>query len=429
MEVLMNSEATALINALLYTIALVYFAYKNKFSVGVVIWALYVLASWATYLFIQHPLYSTGIHYSETIFPYIYMFVLNFVAMYPLMKFKTIPEVMFNKKTWISLIMIGCSFIQLVFIIIDIPNVISILKTPLNMLVEIRDAGYESNTSLIEGLPLLNKINLIYSGFRIFASGLSIYFLLTLKKKRKLVWLFFITTLLNNIRLIINQAGRGEIILLFILYFCIFYSLRALIDKKRIRLIMLCVIPLIAVGLAFFWSITVSRFGQFAEYSLYKYLGEPMNNFNGLLFYKIEGYTNGRAYFSLLYRYLFGEADFISVSEKWKLINSLTGINGSIFYGWIGGLIIEFGKIAPIFIAVLLNRMMSHVCSLEQYRVGDLLICIFFINFYIRGIFYFPTQNFEGVFSILFMFIFYFVFRIRKNQNSRWVFVLPKNKK
>lgn len=424
----MTSEMVILLNAVLYSIVLLYFIHKYKFSVGVVIWGLYVFAAWATFLFVQHPYYSTGIHYSkQTLFPYLYMFVINLIAMFPLAKLKSIPNVIITKQKIVNLIMIVCCLLYLLFIVIDLPNMVKIITSPASMLSAIRDSGYDANSSLVEANPLLNKIYLLFSGMRILSSGLSVYLLLTYKKHRGLVWLFFILTTGNNIRIIINQAGRGEIVLLFLLYACLFYSLREHISSRKIVLALIALIPVFVVAISFFWAVTISRFGQYAEYSMYKYIGEPMNNFNGLLFNKIEGYTYGRAYFSVLYRYLFGQEDFISTAEKWALINQMTGINGSLFYTWIGGLIIEFGKVVPLFVACFLNRMVTHLCTLEDYRIGDLFVIIFFVNFYLRGVFFFPTQNFEGVFMILYTIFLYFIFRIRKNGKGKVVYMLPRS--
>ena len=89
-------------------------------------------------------------------------------------------------------------------------------------------------------------------------------------------------------------------------------------------------------------------------------MGEPMVDFNGLLFDKIRGNTGGEAYFSYVYR-LFGEETFTDAQGKYKLIESVTGLTPFIFYTFVGGLIIEFGKIVPILLAVLFNRICPHL--------------------------------------------------------------------
>lgn len=424
----MDSELVLIINALLYTSTLVFFIIKYKFSVGVVVWALYTVSAWGTYLFVQNPYYFSGIHNSQQrLVPCIYMYAVNLIAMFPLVKFKEISQITFVHEKVAVAIMVICTIQQILFIVIDIPTITHVLTSPDSALVNIRDAGYSESVSLVENNAVLNRFYLLFSGMRIIASGLSVYFLFEYKEKRLLVWMFFISTLLNNLRLIIVSVGRGEMLLLFLFYFCVFYSLRNRIKKKIIAVILVAMVPIFIVGMTFFWTITVSRFGKYAEYSLYKYLGEPMNNFNGLLFYKIKGHTYGRAYFSLFYRYLLGEEDFINTTDKWSMIYKYTGINGNIFYTWIGGLVIEFGKVAPIVFAVAINRLMNHLYSLKEYYIGDLFVIIFFLNFFLRGIFIFPTQNFDGTFMIIYTILFYFLFRTRKNKAGNIVYVVPKN--
>ncbi len=426
----LTSEQVLLIQGALYTIALLYFLYKYKISVGAIVWSLYTLSSWATFLFVQQPMYRTGIHYSEQhILPCIYMFIINFIAMYPLSKLKNIPKIRFSSLRLLKLLMIACIVYQIIFFIVDFPYMVNILTSSNALLASIRNAGYDSAVlSFVNENVLLNKLSLLVSGIRLLATGLSVILLVCYKNNRRLVIVFFITTLLENIRIIITTIGRGEIVLLFLLYICMFYSLRHMITKKMYSCILISAIPVCIIGIAFFWIITISRFGNYASYTMYKYLGEPMNNFNGLLFYEIKGTTNGRAYFSLIYKYIFGQEDFVNTSDKWNLIYNMTGINGGIFYSWIGGLIIEFGKAMPVIAAVILNRSMSRINNLNEYLIGDLVGVVFLLNFFIRGIFIFPTQNYEGVFMIFYTLILFFAFRIKKNDKGHLVYVVPGSK-
>jgi len=426
----MTSETVLIIQGTLYTVALFYFLIKYKMSVGAIIWFLYTVSAWATYLFVQQPMYFKGIHNSkQTLEPCIYMFIVNLIAMYPLVKFNHIPKIKFNDEKIIRWFMLLCIGYQVLFLIVDLPYMIKILTSPSDMLATTRNAGYETAVlSLVNVNVWTNKLSLLVSGVRILATGLSVYLVSSYKKYRKLVVVFFVTTLIENVRIVVVNVGRGEIVLLFLLYVSMFYSLRKMIDKGVYKKLLIAAIPVVSIGMIFFWVITISRFGEDATYTLYKYLGEPMNNFNGLLFNKIKGTTNGRAYFSLIYRYIFGQQDFINTTEKWQMINSMTGINGNIFYTWIGGLIIEFGKVVPIIVAIILNRAMNRVSRLKEYLIGDLIVVIFFVNFFIRGIFVFSTQNYEGIFMILYTILLYIVFRIRRNSEGRLVFVVPKKR-
>ena len=424
----MSSFTVLLINAILYTGTLVYFFKKYRLSVGVLIRTMYTVSAWSSFLFIQQPGYSTSVHASEqTIIPCFYLYIIFIITMLPLMKLYKIENVDFFNARILRAIMIICILVYFVFFIVDLPVMTNVASVGTNALSSLRQTVYgDEGMSRVTQNVWLNRVSVLFLGMRVLATGLSVITFTTFKENRKLVDLFFVACLLNNIRIILTQVGRGEIVLITLLYASLFYLVRDYLSAKRKRALLVYALPIVVVGAVFFWAITISRFGDRAGYFMYKYMGEPINNFNGILFKRIQGTTNGRAYFALFYRYLFGETQYMNANEKWTLINSMTGIRGDIFYTWVGGLIIEFGKVVPIFVAIILNRIMNGLVRLKDYYYGDVVVLIFFINFYIRGLFNFPTQNIEGTFMIVYTFLLYVLFRIHRGANGGLVFKKPK---
>lgn len=426
----MSSEEVLLINAVIYTVTLMYFYLKYKISVGVIVWGLYTVSAWSSFLFIQQPLYASSAHAStQTLLPCIYLYAVFVVAMAPLMKLNKIESIDLLNHRLIIVIMITCSLIQILFFIVDIPAMLSVIKSGSGMLKELRSTVYgDDGLSAITKNVWLNKILLLYSGIRILATGLSVVMFIAYYEHRRLVMAFAVSALLNNIRIIIVQVGRGEMIFVFLLYASTIYLMRDWLSAESKRKVIMLSIPVIVIGGTFFAAITLSRFGDTAAFFMYKYLGEPINNFDGILFNNIKGSTNGRAYFSTIYRYIFGESGIITADEKWALIQTQTGIRGDIFYTWVGGLIIEFGKVVPFIVAVILNRGLKHVAEIGHYYIGDIIVLIFFMNFYIRGIFVFPTQNIEGTLMILYAVLLYFFFRLGKNEKGQLVLILTRKR-
>ena len=426
----MSSEEVLLLNVILYTVTLFYFYFKYKLSVGVFLWILYTLSAWSSFLFVQQPLYASSAHAStQTLLPCFYLYVIFVIAMTPLMKLKKIESIDSLNHRLLIAIMVVCSLIQVLFFIVDIPAMLNVMRSGSGMLSELRSTVYgDDGLSAITKNVWLNKISLLYSGIRIFATGLSVIMFIAYNKHRRLVTIFAVSALLNNLRIIIVQVGRGEMVFVFLLYACTIYLMRDWLSAESKRKVVMISIPVILIGGTFFTAITLSRFGDKAAFFMYKYLGEPINNFDGILFNNIKGTTNGRAYFSTIYRYIFGESGIITADEKWSLIQSQTGIRGDIFYTWVGGLIIEFGKVVPFIVAFVLNRGLKHLAAIRHYYIGDLIVLIFFMNFYIRGIFIFPTQNIEGTLMILYTILLYLIFRIRKNQKGHLVFILPRKR-
>lgn len=426
----MSSVEVLLINALLYTFTLIYVCMKYKLSVGVFVWSLYTISAWSSFLFIQQPGYSSSVHASEqTILPCFYLYFILVVSMTPLMKLNKIENIDFFNKRLLKAIIFVATIIQIVFVIVDIPAVIKVITSGSFMLNELRSTVYgNEGISLLTKNPWLNRVTLLFSGMRVLSTGLSVITFIAYKDNRRLINLFALSALLNNIRMIIVQVGRGEMVFVFLIYVCTIYLMRDWLSDKKKRAIVFYAVPIVIVGAIFFWAITVSRFDKKAAFFMYKYLGEPINNFNGILFRNIEGTTNGRAYFSLFYQYLLGETGVITADDKWNLILKMTSIRGDIFYTWVGGLIIEFGKIVPLFVAIALNRVLDKLASIKKYYIGDIIVLIFFMNFYIRGIFIFPIQSFEGTLMILYTLLLYLLFRIRKNKEGNPVYIIPKPK-
>lgn len=424
----MSSFSVLLINAILYTATLIYFFKKYRLSVGVLIWTMYTVSAWSSFLFIQQPGYTSSVHASEqTIFPCIYLYIIFVISMLPLMKLYRIENIDFFNKRIIKAIMVVCIVVYFLFFVVDLPVMTNVASIGTNALSALRQTVYgDEGMSRVTQNVWLNRLSVLFLGMRVLATGLSVIAFSTYKDNRRIVNLFFIACLLNNIRVILTQVGRGEIVLITLLYASIFYLVRDYLSEKRKRALLIYALPIVSVGVIFFWAITISRFGDRAGYFMFKYMGEPINNFNGILFKRIQGTTNGQAYFALFYRYLLGETQYMNANEKWSLINSITGIRGDIFYTWVGGLIIEFGKIVPVFVAIILNRIMNRLAVLKDYYYGDVVVLIFFINFYIRGLFNFPTQNIEGTFMILYTFLLYILFRIQRGSNGSIVFKKPK---
>ena len=316
------------------------------------------------------------------------------------------------------------------FFLLDIPAMLRVIQSGSGMLKELRSTVYggDESISLLSQNAVLNRLKNLFSGIRVLATGLSVITFFACKKDRKLIIAFAISALLNNIRIIIVQIGRGEMILIFLLYVCTIYMMRDWINERAKRKIFIIGLPIVIIGGSFFWTISVSRFGKYAGFFMYKYLGEPINNFNGLLFNNIKGMTGGRAYFATFYELFSGEKAAVNANEKWQLIQSMTGIRGDIFYTWVGGLVIEFGKIMSFFVAGILNRLLNRLSRIKEYYSGDLFVILFFLNFYIRGIFNFPTQNLEGMLMILYTSVLYIVFRVRK-VDGRLLFRLPSASK
>lgn len=409
----MNSETIMLYNAIAYTLALTYFYWKGKLNLAFVLWICYTISAWSSYLFIQQPLYKSSIHYCEiTIFPCIYLFLLIFICIKPFVRIQSIDKIEVPNEKKLKYTLYVFISIQIILLLATITSVENIVTSSAE-LADIRAAAYKGETSDIGESPMLNRLSLLYSGIRPLATGLSVCLLFMLDKQRNLIRIFAITTLLTNIQVVILTAGRGEMVIALSIYVCTLFLIRNALSKRVKKILTLYAIPIIIISISFFWAITVSRFGDSATFFMYKYMGESMNNFNGILFSDIKGYTEGRVFFSYIYRYLLGETPFVNTEGRHELTESVNKIPGFIFYTYIGNLVMDFGKITTVFIAILLNRLANRLLAYKHIHLGVFAIYVAVITLYVCGVFFYYLLDFVGLSMFITLFILYHLYKNR----------------
>lgn len=411
----MNSSLVLLnLNAIAYTLLFVYFIKRSGLSIGLVIWGIFTISSWASFMLYQQEAFKGTLHdTTQTVGPFIYLFIVLFLFISPLTKITKISvnSIIFRHTTLLKWLMICVVSFQVLCLIVNLPSISNILNTNVANLSDYRNAVYDSSNSLIGKIPMLNRINLLYSGLKPICVGLSLVLLLCYNKNRKLTKLFFLTTSLDVVMEVIVMVSRGIMVSYLIYYSIILVLLREYLDAKLKRALVFYCMPLVFIVFSFFWAVSVSRFGDLANYMLYKYLGEPMINFNGVMFEGIQNTTDGHAYFSTFYRYVFGDVDFISCDEKWDYIEHVTKIPPYIFYTFVGGFIIEFGKIWTAIIALLFYIIGKKTSSkIKCFGLGDLFVVFLLVYTYSYGVFIFPLQGFNGNFMILYTVILYYIF-------------------
>ena len=208
------------------------------------------------------------------------------------------------------------------------------------------------------------------------------------------------------------MVSRGIMVSYIIYITIILFFIRDYISIKAKRVILLYCIPFAFITFTFFWAISVSRFGDLANYMIYKYAGEAMINFGGILFDDIKGYTYGRGYLLLpIYR------DYITCEEKWEFIESITKVRVSIFYTYIGELLVEFGHWGAVIAGFFITFIQKQIYS-KPFTMASMFVLYFFVYAFSYGLFIFSIQGFQGFFFMLFTFLFYHYFK--ENYKKIW---------
>ncbi len=422
----MDSIQISLYNALAYTLVLVYWKIKHGFSIGLMVWGMFTLSAWCTYLFIQQPLYAFSIHYSnQKAIPYIYLFIMLYLLICPFNKLKPLPKgsIDVSHDLFIKRYMIFMIIVQCASVLINIPALIDALSLNQQNITEYKDFSYEESVNIPAfRIPILAQLKgWVLSGLKI--SNYALMFILPLcyNKYKKITYYFCIITIAESFFNTIIAVSRGQMYMLSI--FCIFmYVLLFHYTTPKIR-------KYVTIGgsflgfliISFVLTISLGRFGaDNFVFFLYKYFGEPMNNFNGLLFYEVHGTTNGSAYlFSFIYD-LLGISGFQQTSEKWGYIEHITGVSGQYFYTFIGGFIIEFGKAITMIIVLILHFFFKKLLKCQlSFNIGRLLIITLIIYCFINGVFYFPLQGRSAFLIILSTIILYRFFAKNTSRLSR----------
>lgn len=415
----MEEKYLLLSNALIYTLTLFIFIKKRKLSVGHIVWGLFTLSAWASYGFVQQPNFIGSVHDNLLTWqPLIYLYIVLLIFFLPLFKYDKLPYFKrgilipkFNIWKWVMFFCIG---FQILSFFVNLPNIKTILNADTMALADYRDNVYDGSNSVMSSIPLLNRFSLVYSGMRTICVASSIFLFLCYKKHRKIVTIFLITSMADVVMQVIIMVSRGIMVSYMIYIVTILVFLRDYISSKAKKIMVLYCIPIVIVAFSAFWAISVSRFGDLANFMMFKYLGEPMVNFDGLLFDNLRGETWGRSYFNVIYRYLFGEIDFMNAEEKWDFMEKVTGVRSQYFYTFVGGIMYEVGKVGTVIVAFILNRILNRVAVLKTpYCFNYSFIWFLLFYFYTYGLFLFALQDFEGNFMILYSILFYFIFKYR----------------
>jgi len=380
------------INAFLYIIILIYCIKRNGLVSGtVLIVSLYTLCAFFSILFYLHPYTRlAGYYYELSIIPMFYFAILTLLGVYPLIVFN-------DKKN----VLIGCideKFILIgiyIFLPIQFLLYISYFPTFLEMLhsdMEImRDNIVFGNANISENVsPLIGKIMFYYGIFRNIAVVISIYALFFVKTNRFLITLFAISSIAFPIFYSILYLMRSQIFL-HLLYLSFFfvtlksYMLKSL-KKTLLNLSSLFIIP----SVYFLYIITNSRFHELASWAFIKYLGETYTNFSGQLWANLRGSTDGGAYF----KWLLTREGWSGLNEKWDYIYRSTKVDGHIFYGAIGQLVIEFGWAIPVVIYFTISYFSTKYFKTNNVlTLSQLLILSLYAQFMLYGMYIFPYQE------------------------------------
>lgn len=402
-------------NFLLY-VMFFFYAYKKKgISIGLYFILLYCLCALSSILMVKNPYYEDFSMSTELYFePYIYLFVCLGLILYPTCNIKysrifiNVNKSNFNKvHLFVNVLLV----IQLVCILLIIPDVITALSR--TDLAESRQLVYGGETetpfTLIYRYKLTKWFCVLLDAIKPYTIFISFYLAFINKVFKKKGFVFFLTSVGFSLLRSLVIVSRGEIVFLLLYLFFILLFFKQELNPKIFKRLALSSIVAVSVFIPFYWAVSVSRFGDLANFHLFRYAGESMCNFNGNMFYDLKKTLDFNVYFPLL---SLGQGSaFDNTLEKWNIIELQTGVSGQFFYTIIGGLLFCFGKILTPVICFVLNRIYIRVSNWSFTSLSSIIPLCFYADIMIRGIFLFPIQGISGNLEIVFLFILMYYFK------------------
>lgn len=176
-------------------------------------------------------------------------------------------------------------------------------------------------------------------------------------------------------------GGRSKLVQNLLYTIVVYLIMRPYINKERNIKIMKYGTIVISIGLLGMLAVTLSRFvfnSSSTQDNIWSWLslyaGEGSINFNSSMWY-VTKTTNGNSSFILL-MHMLGLTDKIGVNDQWDAVESL-GIQGNIFYTYIGVFFCDLGKwmtIIYISIASYITYRLSR-CKKHIYLPQIIILC------------------------------------------------------
>ncbi|GHT26965.1 hypothetical protein FACS189432_02440 [Bacteroidia bacterium] len=409
-------------NAIVYTLTLLYFLRRYKtFNTGTFLLSLFVFSAWSSVGFYNQPgfIMSNSGAARISVEPFVYLYTVLMLFLYPFITFRSdkITNIILPDKSKMMLFVKAATILNFYSILLLIPEYGKISGMDW---ADVRNSQMTADgiifwftgtlLSKFFGLALsLAPLTLTLSAF--------LYFTKNIKSK----WSSFSFYSTCSVVLMFNLllAGRGIILMYFLFLVFLFFLYKNFILQKTKRKMKLLAIIVSVPFVLFFIAVTVSRFQDAAMFEMYRYAGDPMLNFNGLMYNGLRGQGNGEFYFNIITKLFRPNEMPFTGTDKWLYIEAKTGVDAHIFYTFVGGLMFEFGKVGT-FITALLFFIVSKIVlhRNEIINLSGILFYGVYSYIFINGVCLFVSQSATGNFMLISPFLLMWYFKSRRKKQK-----------
>lgn len=403
----MENRELLFLNFLFYLFTFIFYVLKKRrFDLGFVCLFMFMLSSLGSviyYSFDMVPFYYPNIQ----MLPLSYLFILTMLCFYPFLSFDMKNIRRFDSYGYDDILTV----FALIFSVCSIPVFCNLMinMATLSFSGDVLNSMYESNEDNANQVfapwarPFFSVIRRFYDLIVL----LLCYFLIRKDKKHvNSILLGLILSLFSFFLYAFQSGSRGGLIMNLIVavgYFMIFFGLFSDTVKKRIKIVGVAVVSVLALGLS---AISISRFTSGATSSsdmmisqwISQYLGEGMIRFADVL-WPVDEQLNGDKNFSYIKSFV--GFDEIEDNENANLVyENRIGVPTSVFYTFVGSFYLDFNVMGTIFVCLLIFLFLSLICKniKKRKRIGfiEIIILIKFFKLFATGF----TSNVFAVTSI-----------------------------
>ena len=405
---------------LLAWITLVYVQIKRVRVVGP---ATMVMMSYSFYAILCLIYYNTEFQATNpntplTLFPFIYLFAMLYLALYPGLYFeRSCVKTVQRPSSYIvdSFIIVYC-----ICSIIQIPSILGQITSGITMILLESQGGADlylekSNRVLAVSDYAISGLNGMISIVHNVFQDISVFFVfyyLTLPKRKKILVILLTTIVLIDMLYSLSQGERNYVMMFFFMFAVGYFLFHDYIEEKVRAIVKKIALVLMGLMLVPFVAITISRFGESKNTtpieSAISYAGKAPVNFNAYVFHTDEIRYGDRT-MNLFKKILGFDAPANHEEGHIKYPNLI--IDDYTFYTFVGDFVMDFGL---IFAAILFLVFSSMFSSLVRVRgrtmyLHQMLIIYFVLNICAQGGMYLFSYSYNGNWKIMGYIFMYFV--------------------
>lgn len=385
----------------------------------------YIYSIWTISSFASILYYIESFKYTRiTILPYIFLFTCLIISLIPFFSFKErkLTKVEIGNK-WIFKRVIYC--IIIISILPFLENVIHLISSMNNstQIAEIYDekmSGEIDNSKLITWHTsigkICNSINLKFAYCSIFI----LFTYLANFRFNKYVGIGLAIVCINPILHSIGVSSRAGIVftcLNSVFYYFLFRNILPSSIRKNIKK---GGVILISLAIFSFFIVTISRYFSNEAYQnvsfwawLSLYLGEGTLNFNDTMWYT-KAYMAGDNCFSF-FKNIFGLDTFTDLLERRAYWEIRTGVQGNLFYTFIGDIFSDIGYFVMPFLMFISLYIRKQVRNKASIRILPLYMFSIWATVCIGGFTCYIFKSVSGTIDILFSLFIIFILNYRFN--------------